>query len=109
MRRGSDAGVFDVFAKFGTDPAEPIRWVGSVRSGDPELAWLAAKEIYTRREDCTVLWVAERTAMVVSEPGDVEILRSSDRLNYRLPPNPGRHRRDRLKEGPVQPVEGVAT
>jgi phenylacetate-CoA oxygenase PaaH subunit len=76
MRRGGDAHVYEVFARFGDDPQEPIRWLGSVRSGDPELAWHAAKEIYTRREDCTLLWVAQRSAMVVSEPSDAEALRS---------------------------------
>ena len=57
-----------MFAKFGDEANEPIRWVGSVRSGDPNLAWHAAKEIYTRRERCTVLWVAQRSGMVVSGP-----------------------------------------
>jgi 1,2-phenylacetyl-CoA epoxidase PaaB subunit len=97
MRRGGDAHVYEVFARFGDDPQEPIRWLGSVRSGDPELAWHAAKEIYTRREDCTLLWVAQRSAMVVSEPSDAEALRSPSRLGYRVPAFPGRHRRARIK------------
>jgi 1,2-phenylacetyl-CoA epoxidase PaaB subunit len=97
MRRGGDARVYEVFARFGDDPQEPIRWLGSVRSGDPELAWHAAKEIYTRREDCTLLWVAQRSAMVVSEPSDAEALRSPSRLGYRVPAFPGRHRRARIK------------
>ena len=97
MRRGGDARVYEVFARFGDDPQEPIRWLGSVRSGDPELAWHAAKEIYTRREDCTLLWVAQRSAMVVSEPSDAEALRSPSRLGYRVPAFPGRHRRARSK------------
>jgi 1,2-phenylacetyl-CoA epoxidase PaaB subunit len=104
MRRGTETDVYDVFAKFGDDAAEPIRWVGSVRSGDPELAWHAAKEIYTRREYCTVLWVAQRSGMVVSGPEDEAILRTPDRLTYRLPTGPGRRRRARIKAGPVQPV-----
>ena len=97
MRRGGDAHVYEVFARFGDDPQEPIRWLGSVRSGDPELAWHAAKEIYTRREDCTLLWVAQRSAMVVSEPSDAEAMRSPSRLGYRVPAFPGRHRRARIK------------
>ena len=97
MRRGGDAHVYEVFARFGDDPQEPLRWLGSVRTGDPELAWHAAKEIYTRREDCTLLWVAQRSAMVVSEPSDAEALRSPSRLGYRVPAFPGRHRRARIK------------
>jgi ring-1,2-phenylacetyl-CoA epoxidase subunit PaaB len=105
MRRGSESNVYEVFARFGDDAAEPIRWLGSVRSGDAELAWHAAKEIYTRREDCTVLWVAQRSHMVVSEPGDAEALRSPSRLGYRVPAFPGRHRRARLKAAAVAAAE----
>jgi ring-1,2-phenylacetyl-CoA epoxidase subunit PaaB len=104
MRRGAETDVYEVFAKFGDEANDAIRWVGSVRSGDPELAWHAAKEIYTRRERCTVLWVAQRSAMVMSGPEDKEILRSPDRLTYRLPTGPGRRRRARLAAGPAQPA-----
>ena len=97
MKRAGEADVYEVFSRFGDDPQEPIRWVGNVRCGDPELAWHAAKEIYTRREDCTLLWVAQRSGMVVSEPSDAEALRSPRRLAYRVPAFPGRHRRARTK------------
>jgi 1,2-phenylacetyl-CoA epoxidase PaaB subunit len=109
MRRGGDAHVYEVFARFGDDPQEPIRWLGSVRSGDPELAWHAAKEIYTRREDCTLLWVAQRSAMVVSEPSDAEALRSPSRLGYRVPAFPGRHRRARIKAAAALSAAGAAS
>jgi ring-1,2-phenylacetyl-CoA epoxidase subunit PaaB len=105
MKRGNGADVYEVFARFGDDPQEPIRWVGSVRSGDPELAWHAAKEIYTRREDCTVLWVAQRSHMVVSEPEDAEALRSPSRLGYRVPAFPGRYRRARIKAAAAAAAE----
>lgn len=95
MKRGTDTDVYEVFARFGHDQSEPIRWVGNVRVADPELAWHAAKEIYTRREDCSVLWVARRCEMVFSTPDDAEALRSPTRLDYRVPGFPGRHRRDR--------------
>jgi 1,2-phenylacetyl-CoA epoxidase PaaB subunit len=105
MKRGGDADVYEVFARFGDDPQEPIRWLGNVRSGDPELAWHAAKEIYTRREDCTLLWVARRSCMVVSEPSDAEALRSPRRLQYRVPAFPGRHRRARMKAAALAAAE----
>jgi 1,2-phenylacetyl-CoA epoxidase PaaB subunit len=108
MRRGGDADVYEVFARFGDDPQEPIRWVGNVRSGDPELAWHAAKEIYTRREDCTLLWVAQRSAMVLSEPSDAEALRSPSRLGYRVPAFPGRHRRARMKAAALTAGEAAS-
>jgi phenylacetate-CoA oxygenase PaaH subunit len=104
MRRGHERDVYDVFARYGSD-SEPIRWVGSVRAGDPELAWHAAKEAFTRREDCTVLWVAQRACMVFSGPEDEEALRTPQRLAYRLPGFPSRHRRDRSRAGDVKPVE----
>lgn len=107
MRRGCQTDVYDAFVKLGDDPAQPISWVGSVRSGDPELAWHAAKEIYTRREDATVLWVAQRSAMVTSGPEDLESLRTPSRLTYRLPGKVGRRRRARAKLADVQPVGGV--
>ena len=106
MRQGSDRDVYEVFARFGDDTSEPIRWLGSVRSGSAELAWHAAKEIYTRREDCTVLWVAQRAGMVTSGPEDAEVLRSPERLKYRTPGSVGRHRRARAQAGEVKPVKG---
>lgn len=105
MRHGVDADVYEVFARFGDDAQEPIRWVGNVRCGDPKLAWHAAKEIYTRREDCTLLWVAQRSGMVVSEPSDAEALRSPRRLGYRVPAFPGRHRRARMKVAALAAAE----
>lgn len=94
MRLGTEHDVYEVFARYG-DHTEPIRWVGSVRAAEPVLAWHAAKEIFTRREECTVLWVAKRSAMVFSTSDDLEALASGMRLDYRTPGFPGRHRRDR--------------
>lgn len=104
MKRGAEADVYDVFVRFGEDRTAPIHWVGSVRSGDPELAWLAAKEIYTRREDPSLLWVARCSEMVKSGPEDAEGLRSAARLGYRIPAFPGQHRRARLNA--VAAIEG---
>jgi ring-1,2-phenylacetyl-CoA epoxidase subunit PaaB len=100
VKRGAESDVYEVFARFGAQ-SEPIRWVGNVRAGDPELAWHAAREIYTRREDCILLWVSLRSSMVFSEPEDVDLLQASKRLDYRLPGFPGRHRRDRVKAAEV--------
>ncbi|MFF5988766.1 hypothetical protein [Prauserella flavalba] len=94
MRPGTEEDSYEVFARYGKQ-SEPIRWVGSVRAAEPTLAWHAAKEIYTRREECTVLWIAKRSGMVFSTADDLESLKSGGRLDYRTPGFPGRHRRDR--------------
>jgi ring-1,2-phenylacetyl-CoA epoxidase subunit PaaB len=105
MREGAEADVFEVFARYG-DQSEPIMWVGNVRAADPTLAWHAAKEIFTRREKCTVLWVACRSAMAFSTPEDSDVLATAGRLDYRKPGFPGRHRRDREKAASAG-AEGV--
>lgn len=89
-----DPHVYEVFVQVG-GAGKPIQNVGSVRGSDPVLAWQAAKEIYTRREDCTLLWVVPRTAIVAGESGDgLGLARGSSR-RYRLPGYPSAHRRAR--------------
>jgi ring-1,2-phenylacetyl-CoA epoxidase subunit PaaB len=95
MRYGSDEGAFEVFAQFGH--GRDVCHVGSVRGADAELAWHAAKEIYTRRERCTQLWVVPRTAMLMSDTGDADVLMASQRMPFRKPAFPGGLRRARAK------------
>jgi phenylacetate-CoA oxygenase PaaH subunit len=94
VRLGTEDDIYEVFARYGGQ-ADQIRWVGSVRAAEPVLAWHAAKEIHTRRERCSVLWIAKRSAMVFSTADDLEALASAARLDYRTPGFPSRHRRDR--------------
>jgi phenylacetate-CoA oxygenase PaaH subunit len=115
VRVGTEDDAYEVFARYG-DQSEPIRWVGSVRAAEPVLAWHAAKDIYTRREQCTVLWIAVRSGMVVSTAEDRTVLSSGQRLDYRTPAFPGRHRRDRDRmaarprsdPAPVESTESLA-
>lgn len=93
MERG-EPGAFEVFVQIG-GAGNPIQHVGSVRGSDPELAWHAAKEIYGRREDCSLLWVFDRAGMVTSTADDLTVLGSGRRIEYRLPAFPSRRRRDR--------------
>lgn len=93
MRQGDDEEAYEVFVQLGNK--SEIKWAGSVRAAEPILAWHAAKEIYTRRENCTVLWVAKRSSMVFSTTADADMLKSADRFDYRTPGFVGRHRRDR--------------
>lgn len=89
--------VFEVFAQLGGS-GRPIQHVGSVRGTDPHLAWQAAKEAYARREDCSLLWVAPRSAFVINGPEDSIVLRSGSSRRYRMPKYPSAHRRARAKD-----------
>jgi|GEM_PF-2937538 len=91
--RGDHPDAYEVFTQFGE--GKPIQYVGSVRAVDPLLAWHAAKEAYTRRDLCTLLWVVPRDAMIVSTPQDRLVLASGDRMIYRGPTFPSAHRRAR--------------
>lgn len=89
-----DETAFEVFARFGGWD-KPLQHVGSVRGADPDLAWHAAKEAYTRREKCYVLWVVPRRHVKMSTGDDVVILHAGKRMTYRLPSFPSAHRRAR--------------
>jgi 1,2-phenylacetyl-CoA epoxidase PaaB subunit len=95
--------VYEVFIQIG-GVGRPIQLVGSVRASDKNLAWQTAKEIYTRRENCTALWVAPRESIFVGEGIDLEVLREGTGRSFRLPGYPSAHRRDR---GGVGLVEGL--
>lgn len=95
-RLDDDPRVYEVFVQVGGS-SKPIQNVGSIRGADPVLAWHAAKEIYTRREDCTVLWVVPRTEILASEPADVVTLAHGSSRRYRLPGYPSGRRRARAR------------
>ena len=86
--------IFEVFVQIG-GVGRPIQLVGSVRGSDEELAWQAAKEIYTRRENCTALWVVPRAAIFTGSETDQELLKSGTGRMFRVPGYPSAHRRDR--------------
>ena len=86
---------FEVFVQTGT--GKPISHVGSVRAGDPVLAWQFAREIYTRREDATLLWVVNRRSIVDSDGGGRPLLGNGLGRRYRLSAYPSKHRRARLQ------------
>ena len=103
MRYGQGDHVYEVFAQFGV--GKSIELVGTVRAADPELAWHAAKESYTRRERCTQLWVAPRSAFFVSDTNDGELLMAGRRMDFRGPAYPGSLRRAREERNEMT-VEG---
>lgn len=103
----SDQEEYEVFAQFGEDGT--LENVGSVRATDDVLAWHAAKEAYTRREDCKVLWVVPRFAIVVSTDDDRVVLAAGTRADWRSPAFPSRHRRQREKELGAKDADGDVT
>jgi phenylacetate-CoA oxygenase PaaH subunit len=86
--------IYEVFLQIGGE-GRPIQLVGSVRASDERLAWQSAKEIYTRRENCTALWVVPRSALFVGEGIDLELLKEGTGRRFRIPGYPSAHRRDR--------------
>jgi phenylacetate-CoA oxygenase PaaH subunit len=86
--------VYEVFLQIGGE-GRPIQLVGSVRASDERLAWQSAKEIYTRRENCTALWVVPRSALFVGEGSDLELLKEGTGRKFRIPGYPSAHRRER--------------
>lgn len=105
MHWGRGDNIYEAFAQFGS--GKDIEHVGSVRAADAELAWHAAKEAYTRREKCSLLWVVPRTSILVSDPSDEEVLLSGwDRMEHRGPAYPSAHRRARKERKQAQAQSG---
>lgn len=97
MQPPDDDHAYDVFTQVGGS-GKPITYIGSVRAADPVLAWQGAKEAYTRREDCTVLWVVPRTAIIRGAPEATLVLGHGSSRRYRLPNYPSGRRRARVKQ-----------
>lgn len=95
MSSGSDPHAYEVFVQLAS--GRPLQYVGSVRGGDPDLAWQAAKEIYTRREDCSALWVVPRASIVTDQPGENLLLTRGSSRRYRMPAFPSSRRRLRAR------------
>ena len=107
MESGGDATAFEAFARFGGWD-KPLQHVGSVRAADPELAWHAAKEAYTRREKCVALWVVPRSCVTMSTEDDITTLLAGGRMTYRLPAFPSARRRARREaEAAVETEEAT--
>ncbi len=93
--------VYEVFVQIG-GVGRPIQLVGSVRASDKNLAWQTAKEIFTRRENCTALWVVPRESIFVGEEFDLAVLREGTGRMFRVPGYPSAHRRERGGVGLVE-------
>ncbi|MDQ0218095.1 1,2-phenylacetyl-CoA epoxidase subunit B [Peribacillus cavernae] len=83
MERTKEETIFEVFRmdKRGT----PYTHVGSVVSGDPDIALLTAQECYGRREGCAAIWVVRRSNITMTtEEMEDEFTVSREKM-YRLP------------------------
>ena len=94
-RSAPDPHAYEVFVQLGS--GRPLQYVGSVRGGDPVLAWQAAKEIYTRREDCSALWLVPRDSIVTGASGEHLLLTHGSSRRYRMPAFPSSRRRARAR------------
>jgi ring-1,2-phenylacetyl-CoA epoxidase subunit PaaB len=47
---------------------------GSLHASDAAMALQLAREVYTRRQEGTSVWVVPSAAITASDPGDVEML-----------------------------------
>jgi ring-1,2-phenylacetyl-CoA epoxidase subunit PaaB len=62
------------------------RHVGSVHAPDAEMALLNARDVYTRRNEGTSIWVVQSNDIVASSPDDKDVMfePSNDKV-YRHP------------------------
>ncbi|MDI3269990.1 MAG: phenylacetic acid degradation protein PaaB [Bacillota bacterium] len=74
--------VFEVFGQ--EKSGEPHVHVGSVLAGDVDMAYLLAKEAFTRRGEFRSLWVAPRKAMRKTSAADAPMLKTYTDRSYRL-------------------------
>ena len=62
------------------------RHVGSLHAADAEMALSHARDVYTRRQEGTSIWVVPASAIAASSPGEKDILFDpSDDKVYRHP------------------------
>ena len=100
----AEPAAFEVFVQLGA--GRPLQYVGSVRAHDPVLAWQAAKEVYTRREDCSALWVVPRDSITRGAPGEERLLAHGSSRRYRMPAFPSSRRRARTRAAERSPEDG---
>lgn len=66
-------------------PDTPHTHVGSVRAPSDELALQAAKEIYTRRDAPSGMWVVDRVHLLAFDAADADLFAIAGAKEYRKP------------------------
>lgn len=82
--KDSQGDVWEVFVQ--SKPGLPHKHAGSVHATDKEMALQNARDMYTRRNEGTCLWVVPLNAIVSSMPEDSDsFFDPSDDKAYRHP------------------------
>jgi ring-1,2-phenylacetyl-CoA epoxidase subunit PaaB len=82
--KDSQGDVWEVFVQ--SKPGLPHKHAGSVHATDKEMALQNARDMYTRRNEGTCLWVVPLNAIVSSMPEDCDsFFDPSDDKAYRHP------------------------
>lgn len=82
--KDSQGGVWEVFIQ--SKPGLPHKHAGSVHATDKEMALQNARDMYTRRNEGTCIWVVPLNAIVSSMPEDSDsFFDPSDDKAYRHP------------------------
>tara|TARA_R110001592_G_scaffold21565_2_gene86713 strand:+ start:2452 stop:2745 length:294 start_codon:yes stop_codon:yes gene_type:complete len=80
----NQGGVWEVFIQ--SKPGLPHKHAGSVHATDKEMALQNARDMYTRRQEGTCLWVVPLNAITSSMPDDNDsFFDPSDDKIYRHP------------------------
>jgi ring-1,2-phenylacetyl-CoA epoxidase subunit PaaB len=69
MATDSQGILWEVFIQ--TKPGQPHKHCGSVHGHDREMALQNARDVYTRRNEGTNVWVVQSNAIVSSSPEDL--------------------------------------
>lgn len=64
-----DQSIYEVFRR--EKPGAPMVHAGSIAAASADLALIYAKEVYGRRGESSVLWVAPRAAFQVFDDGEM--------------------------------------
>lgn len=76
--------LWEVFIQ--SKSGQPHRHAGSVQAADKEMALQNARDLYTRRNEGTSIWVVRANEIVASNPNDSEML--FDPANDKIYRNP---------------------
>jgi ring-1,2-phenylacetyl-CoA epoxidase subunit PaaB len=69
MAKDTQGMLWEVFVQ--TKPGQPHRHCGSVHAHDREMALQNARDVYTRRNEGTSLWVVPANYIIASAPEDM--------------------------------------
>jgi len=70
MSTDSQGPVWEVFVQ--PKPGKPYKHAGSIHAYDKEMALENARDLYSRRNEGTALWVVKAEDIVSSQPEDAE-------------------------------------